>query len=802
MTSVRKGLGPIPARVMIVGEAYSDQESLRGEPFLGNPGEELNRLLHEAGFMRSECYLTNAVNARPPASDPLRWIALKKSAITTSHILYQNKWVLPIVREGIESLREEISRVKPSIIIALGNFPLWALTLEWGILKWRGSMLPGPEGSLIIPTYHPKAIFQQWELRATALLDLKRARKELDSPTPLPRWNFHVRPTFEKTLNILCYLQALVKESPTWIDLDLETRFSHIACCGLSWSRTDALCIPFMESRNPEGYWNQEEEAVIVWHLYKLLTHPNCLIRWQNGLYDAQYIYRYWHFIPNGKQDTMLSQHTMFPGLKKSLDFQASMYCEHYSYWKDDGKEWSAKMSEDILWKYNCQDCVRTREVGEVEAQAITKMGLSEVEAFQQQLFYPVLQAMIWGVRVDLEARNRLIQELQDAISEREAFFLHVLGHSLNPASSAQMKNLFYEDLQQPPIMSRAKKNSPAHVTCDDEALDKIAKREPILRPLIDKIREYRSLGVFLSTFVLAPLDVDNRMRCSYNIAKVETFRLASSANAFGTGTNLQNIPKGDESGLYPNVRQLYIPDSGYTFFDMDLDRADLQVVVWEADDKELKMALREGLDMHCFNAVDLFDIKGIPVDELKETHPNYLEHRNRIGYKRRQQAKTGAHAVDYYCQARTLAGHLGITVHEAQQFIDRWLGAHPGIRRWHIRIEDQLSRTRSVSNAFGYKRHYFERTGGLLPEALAWIPQSTVACVINRAWLNIHNQAKHIQVLLQVHDSLAGQFPTHRKDESLKLLSSLSRITIPYPDPLIIPTGIKTSPRSWGDCV
>ncbi|MFS2212853.1 hypothetical protein, partial [Kosakonia cowanii] len=66
--------------------------------------------------------------------------------------------------------------------------------------------------------------------------------------------------------------------------------------------------------------------------------HPNVLVRGQNLLYDAQYTYRHWHFVPRVAQDTMISHHTMWAGLPKRLDFQASMYCDHYVYWKDEGK--------------------------------------------------------------------------------------------------------------------------------------------------------------------------------------------------------------------------------------------------------------------------------------------------------------------------------------------------------------------------------------------------------------------------------------------------------------------------------
>lgn len=454
--------------------------------------------------------------------------------------------------------------------------------------------------------------------------------------------------------------------------------------------------------------------------------------------------------------------------------------------------------ADDDLWTYNLIDCVRTRECGEVEAENIKKMGLEEVDAFQQRLFWPVLQAMIRGVRIDLKAKNEFAMELQEEISKREQYFIDVLGHPLNPRSPKQMQDLFYEDLKQPIIR---KDNRP---TLDDKALTKLAAREPLLRPLIKAITEYRSLGVFLSTFVTAPLDTDGRMRCAYGICGTETYRLASSKNAFGTGANMQNIPKGvvakePEDLSLPNVRKLYIPDPGFTFFDGDLDRADLQVVAWEANDSDLKMALRMGIDMHCFNACQMFNVKGIPPDELIETHPNYKERRAQIGEGNRAKAKTGTHAVDYYCQARTLSGHLGVSVAEAELFIRRWLEIHPGIASWHRRTEESLRKYRFVQNKFGYKRYYFDRVEGLLPEALAWVPQSTVACVINRVWVNIYENVPEVWVLMQVHDSLAGQFPTHLKPYCIQKIKEASRIVIPYDDPLIIPLGLKTSTESWG---
>lgn len=239
-----------------------------------------------------------------------------------------------------------------------------------------------------------------------------------------------------------------------------------------------------------------------------------------------------------------------------------------------------------------------------------------------------------------------------------------------------------------------------------------------------------------------------------------------------------------------PNIRKLFTPDPGWIFFDLDLDRADLQVVVWEANDAELKQALREGVDIHALNAQVLFHLS-CGIDAVKSKFP-----------AKRQLAKSWVHGTNYGGGARTMATTCGITVHEAERLQTRWFAAHPGIKEWHERTFQSLARTRTVHNRFGYRRFYFDRIDGILPEALAWVPQSTVACLINKIWIAFDKSLPDAcQVLLQVHDSLAGQVRFDGAAETLKRMRELSRIVIPYDEPLVIPVGIKTSQTSWGDC-
>lgn len=333
------GDGNPSASIMIVGECWGEQEEKAGRPFMGASGFELDKMLHEAGILRSETYCTNLVNARPQGSDIGNWIAMKKKDVTPKHVLLRDKFVLPIIAAGYASLLKEIELVKPNVVIPVGNAALWALTGNWGTLKWRGSQLLADGDIKCIPTIHPGAILREYSLRPAAINDLKRAANERATSTysNVPKYNFTIRPSLSTVTSILTNLvnMAEASEAGIWVEFDLETSPIHITCAGLSWSRTEALCIPITANGHGGNYWSAEEEALVVFALYKTLTHPKILVRGQNLLYDAQHTYRHWHFVPNVRQDTMLSHHTMLAGMKKSLDFQASLYCDFYVFWKE-----------------------------------------------------------------------------------------------------------------------------------------------------------------------------------------------------------------------------------------------------------------------------------------------------------------------------------------------------------------------------------------------------------------------------------------------------------------------------------
>jgi uracil-DNA glycosylase family 4 len=773
--------GPRNAKIMIVGDAPTEQDLRRSEPFIGGGGFELTKMLTEAGIRRDDCYMTLVLKSR----------------------CYPNELnIIENLYDACMALREEVELVKPNVICTVGDLALFALTGVTSSFNYRSSIMDSvlTPGYKVIPTLRSDIIHTQYARRPWMVHDLKRVKKNSLTPGLFHRdYKLLIavdnsEQSFECMANRLWDLHRDINQSETQFPLacDIETRGGHITCISFAWASTEGLCIQLSPLRNPEGFWETEQEAELVFWMQKILTHPNTLLVGQNFNYDLQYIFRHWGILPSNVADTMLMQHSAFSNLPKNLGFLSSMYCEDHLYWKDDRTDWKeGEDGEDEMkyWEYCATDSCRTLAVYHVLKSVLKGMGLEKVNEFQQRLRPKVLKSMIRGVRVDQKKRSELSMTLMEEAEKRKQWMREVLGYEINYRSPVQMQDFFYRQMGMKKIMSRT-----GGVTTNDAALQSLGAKEPILWPVIRKISELRSLGVFHSTFVLAPLDADRRMRCSFNIAGTETYRFSSSKNAFGTGMNLQNVPKGgDTSDLegaleLPNIRELFIPDEGQTFFDIDLDSADLRIVTWESNCQWMKDNFREGRKPYVEVMKEYYHDQSMS----KNSHPREYA-----------MFKSLCHGTNYLGTAEGIAPRIGLNVHETERIQKWYFGLCPEIAKWQSDVKKQVSGRRYVENAFGYRNYFFDKIEGtIFNQAIAWIPQSSVACLINRAYVAIDDAyGDWIQILLQVHDSLAGQFPTNRKDEALELIRNAASIAIPYEDPLYFPVGVISSEKSWGEC-
>ena len=542
--------GPAQARIVIVTDYATADDIWKGAALSGRMGDWFQRLLLEAGIIPSECYITSVLKTRPRQDNPdLLYTQTKSTAQKNGNTSFlHDTWVSPELIPHLESLQEELAQVSPTVILALGDLSMFALTGVYGSVDtWRGSHLDwlGNLATPVIPTYTPAQVMKQWQVKGFCLRDIQRVRDISRQPGyyTYPAYSFLPSPSFDQAKATLLELLATpLSGNSLPLSCDIETIARHVSCIGLAWSCREALCIPFMTLDG--HYWTEEEEIELMFLLRELLTHPLVEVIGQNFNYDNQHFAKHFGFLPNLTFDTMIAQHVLFPGIPKALDFLSSMYCHWHRYWKDEINDYN-RLPENMLqyWTYNCKDVVVTFECALVLKELLSHLSRWPQFDFMFRVSKAALRTMLKGTRIDQKSRGETALKLMEAIAEHDTLIHSIVGFPLSVTSSKQMAQYFYGDLGLPVQLERKTKRP----TLNAKALVALCQKEPLIRPLVELIDTRRSLGVFLSTFCQMPLDSDGRMRCSFNVCGAETMRFSSSENAFGNGGNLQNVPKGDE---------------------------------------------------------------------------------------------------------------------------------------------------------------------------------------------------------------------------------------------------------------
>ena len=147
------GEGPKSPRLMLIGEAPGEQESLLGRPFVGKAGKNLDHFLALAGLQRQEIYITNVVKLRPTKTGKTG--RLSNRPPTRDEVALFRPWLI-----------REIQEVAPRMIATLGNVPLQALTdSHQTIGQAHGRIIPAGETGLpLFALYHPASLIYRREL--------------------------------------------------------------------------------------------------------------------------------------------------------------------------------------------------------------------------------------------------------------------------------------------------------------------------------------------------------------------------------------------------------------------------------------------------------------------------------------------------------------------------------------------------------------------------------------------------------------------------------------------------------------
>ncbi len=471
----------------------------------------------------------------------------------------------------------------------------------------------------------------------------------------------------------------------------------------------------------------------------------------QHGKYDVNVLARYDIEVRNLAFDTMLESYVLdAAGNRHDMDTLAEKYLGHKTIQFADvagkGKNQLTfnQVALDKATEYSAEDADITLRLHEqlypkLEADAALAQVFHEIE----MPLVPVLARIERrGVRVDVPLLKRISVELAARMDELQAQAHAVAEGEFNLGSPKQLQALLYDKFKLP-VLAKTPKGDPS--TAED-TLEQLAAQHPLPRLILD----WRAMQKLRSTYAeQLPAAVNprtGRIHTSYHQAVAATGRLSSQ------DPNLQNIPIRTAEGR--RIRQAFVPEPGNVLLAVDYSQIELRLMAHFSGDERLQEAFRQNLDVHQATAAEVF---GLALDQ--------------VGSEERRAAKAINFGLIYGMSAFGLARQLGIGRGEAGEYIERFFGRYPGVKRFMDGTRESARGRGYVETLFGRRlylpninarnqalRQYAERTAINAPL------QGTAADLIKKAMIDLQAwldaQAPAISMIMQVHDELVFEGP------------------------------------------
>ena len=371
------------------------------------------------------------------------------------------------------------------------------------------------------------------------------------------------------------------------------------------------------------------------------------------------------------------------------------------------------------------------------------------------------------GAALDVEHLRSIGESTQGDLDGVVAQIYEMAGEEFNIDSPKQVGHILFEVVGLKP----RKKTSRGYST-DAKVLGELAKEHP----LPELILKYRELAKIKSTYIDALpklLGDDGRLHTSFNETVTTTGRLSSS------NPNLQNIPVRTDFGRH--IRECFVPlEQGEVFLSADYSQIELRVLAHLSADEHLVEAFRLGADFHAATAARVF---GLPVEEVTP--------------ELRSRAKAVNFGIVYGQQAFGLSQSLHIPFGEAQQLIDQYFAAYPGVREYLDRVVAEARENVYAETMFGRKRHIPElRAGGQQRAfgertAMNHPMQGSAADIIKKAMVEVQrrltDEFSQAKLLLQVHDELDLSVPADQAEEVGGMLKDVMENIVELRVPLVV---------------
>ncbi len=825
MPNYVNGVGALEPKLMIIGEAPGANEDREGIPFVGPTGHILDDLLFKAGIRRGECYITNVVKFRPPMND------FKKL-----HLIGVD------VNQCIEELwTNEIKRLKPNCILAIGNEALKATVGTDGILNYRGSILQARDGKTkVVPTIHPAALFGrsnsneeserssgglEWTYLKLIEHDVHRAVIESQTRTlDLPSRDLTI---CHSSLDLHRFVREYDKLDR--LATDIESINCIPVCIGFAYTRHHAISIPLYSAIGANKLSDMgDTELDDIWRtIYQILSTKKLI--GQNIKYDEFKLtlagfgdrrFRTMNII----SDILIKTRVLFPEMpRKKLNDIASLWTRE-PYYKEEGKEFKLGKSKiDQLLLYNAKDCAVEKEIDEEQDKDLTEMsnhyGVDMHAYYQHQMRKHKLYIRMEnvGFLVNKPRQKELLKQYKELAEETHEILTKLVGHDVNVRSAPQVFQLLYKEMKFKPM-----KRDPTSEDTIVRLLSNHAKtkeKKEILTVLLEerRIRNQRSKGIAFN------LDYDGTYKTSFNIIATETCRSSTSqlkkpVRPKKIGGSFHTIPQ--HGRLAKSVKSMLGPRAGKVFIKGDSSQAEARVVAVLAKQWDL-LEVIDKIDIHRRTAalvlgltpeLDLRPHRLEFIDDLAKDSPERFcgkKTRHAGNYKMGK----GRFMLEFNTDAQKFEINMNISEWKAGKMIELFRSADPRLENnfWHD-IQEAIESTRCLIDPFGGVRVFNGRMDDeLFKEGFANIPQRTVSHLVQGAAISIEDELGADDAgyfIGEKHDELIMEVPENNWEMYARLLKKYMERPIDFSRYcsikrdyiLTIPCDIEMSDTHYGD--
>jgi len=540
-----------------------------------------------------------------------------------------------------------------------------------------------------------------------------------------------------------------------------EAMWASLVGIAFSWEKGQGYYVP---TPLPDG----TPTETVLERLAPILRRAQHKIG-QNLKYDLVVLARHGVEVPPPYFDTMVAHYLIAPEEPHNLDVLARQYLRYQmvSITELIGSGRDQKSMRDVsideVGPYACEDTDIALQLADVLAAELDRLGLRHIA---EEMEFPLIEVLAdmerTGICIDRAVLREIGKQLEEELHELEAKIYEVAGVEFNIGSPQQLAEVLFKKLGLKP---RAR-TSTGRPSTKESVLQELATQHPLPGLILD----WRHLAKLKSTYVdgLEPLihPETGRIHTTFNQTVTATGRLSSS------NPNLQNIPVRTEMGR--EIRRAFVPRPGWKLLSADYVQIELRILAALSGDEALRRAFLEGQDIHTATAARVFKV---PPEQVTP--------------EQRRRAKMVNYGIPYGISAWGLAQRLRCSTREAQELIEEYQRAFPGVTRYLHRVVEEARQKGYVETLLGRRRYVpninsRNRAERSMAERIAVnMPiQGTQADMIKLAMVHIYHRLQRegyrAKMLLQVHDELVFEMPPEEVEPVRRLVEQEMKQALP----------------------